>query len=179
MTSSKSGKADGLTIRPARPGDRGKIHTVVSAAFDQPDEADLLDSLRECGALFLERVAEDVNGSIVGHIAISRVTGAGAAHRLAISCLAPLSVLPSRQRQGIGGQLTRAAMTELLAKEEDLALVVGDPAYYRRFGFDPALAQLVKGPYAGDAFMALALSEAVRDALPVEVTFATPFEAFE
>ncbi|MDN3721814.1 hypothetical protein QW131_28170 [Roseibium salinum] len=58
-------------------------------------------------------------------------------------------------------------------------LVLGPPTYYPRFGFDAALARKVQGPYAGDAFMALALTDAGERNLPIEVAFATPFEEFE
>lgn len=167
------------SIRPARETDVHQIYAVVAAAFGQATEASLVEDLRECGALVLELVAEDEHGTLVGHIAISRVTGAGRGHRLAISCLAPLSVLPAYQRTGIGSALTKAAIAELGGRGEDLLLVLGDPNYYPRFGFDPELARKVNGPYAGAAFMALALSEAGRRDLPVEVTFATPFQAFE
>ena len=61
----------------------------------------------------------------------------------------------------------------------DLVLVLGPPSYYPRFGFDAGLARQVTAPYAGAAFQALALTPAARAALPIEVTFATPFEAFE
>ncbi|MBA5776217.1 N-acetyltransferase [Stappia sp. F7233] len=172
------GKGD-IRVREANPSDRRAIHAVVSAAFGQPVEADLVDRLRDCGALVVDYVAEDATGRMVGHAAASRVTGAGQGHRLAITCLAPVSVLPDLQRSGIGSKLIRQVIEDLKEKDEDLILVLGDPAYYPRFGFDAGLARLVKAPYAGDAFMALALSEAALTDLPVEVTFATPFEAFE
>ncbi|MXN66406.1 GNAT family N-acetyltransferase [Stappia sp. GBMRC 2046] len=167
-------------VRPAESADAHGIHSVVNAAFGQSAEADLVDELRGCGALVVELVAEDDQKNIVGHVAISRVTaGSGPGHRLAITCLAPLSVLPVCQKRGIGTALTHAAVERLKEMGEDLILVVGDPAYYTRLGFDPGLAREVKGPYAGDAFMALALSSAGGRDLPVEVGFATPFEAFE
>ena len=166
-------------IRPATPADEADISLVIATAFGQEGEARLVDELRSCGALVLERVAVDRDGRIVGHVAFSRVTGAGAGHRLAISCLAPVSVSPDRQRGGVGSALIRAGITALREQGEDLILVLGPPAYYPRFGFDAALAKKVAGPYAGPAFQALALTEAARAALPIEVAFATPFEAFE
>lgn len=166
-------------IRPATPADEADIAMVIATAFGQEGEARLVNELRSCGALVLEQVAVDRDGRVVGHIAFSRVTGAGAGHRLAISCLAPISVSPDRQRGGIGAVLIRAGIDALREAGEDLVLVLGPPAYYPRFGFDAELAKKVAGPYAGAAFQALALSEAAVSALPIEVTFATPFEAFE
>ncbi|GGE90306.1 N-acetyltransferase [Stappia taiwanensis] len=174
-----TGTATPLSIRAVLPADEGDIAELIAAAFGQPDEAHLVRELRACGALVLERVACDPSGQIVGHVAFSRVTGAGQGHRLEISCLAPVSVWPNLQKQGIGSALIRAALDDLRAAGEDLVLVLGPPAYYPRFGFDPVLARKVSAPYAGDAFQALALTPAARDGLPVEVTFATPFEAFE
>lgn len=175
----RSESGNGIRIREAGRADKRAIHAVVSAAFGQPVEADLVEQLRGCGALVVDYVAEDAAGKVVGHAAASRVTGAGTGHRLAITCLAPVSVQPHLQRRGIGSKLIKQVIDDLAAKGEDLILVLGDPAYYPRFGFDAGLARLVKAPYAGDAFMALALTEAGRTDLPVEVTFATPFEAFE
>lgn len=166
-------------IRPATPADEADIAMVIATAFGDEAEARLVEALRSCGALVLEQVAVDRDGRIVGHIAFSRVTGAGAGHRLAITCLAPVSVSPDRQRGGVGAALIRAGIDALREAGEDLVLVLGHPGYYPRFGFDPELAKQVAGPYAGPAFQALALSEAARAALPIEVTFATPFEAFE
>ncbi|ADZ72071.1 GNAT family N-acetyltransferase [Polymorphum gilvum] len=168
-----------VTIRPVNPADEPAVHAVIAAAFGQETEAGLVHDLRHCGALVLERVAETPDRRIVGHIAFSRVTGAGAGHRLHVSCLASLSVHPDFQRLGIGSQLVESSLADLRKAGEDLVLVLGPPAYYPRFGFDPVLAQKVHGPYAGNAFMAMALTEAGDNDLPVEVTFATPFEDFE
>ncbi|WP_428699560.1 GNAT family N-acetyltransferase [Stappia sp.] len=166
-------------IRPATPADEADISLVTATAFGDEAEARLVRELRSCGALVLERVAVDRDGRIVGHVAFSRVTGAGAGHRLAITCLAPISVSPDRQRGGVGSALIRAGLESLREQDEDLVLVLGHPDYYPRFGFDPKLAQKVAGPYAGAAFQALALRDEVAAALPIEVTFATPFQVFE
>lgn len=166
-------------IRAVTPGDADAVSTLITAAFGQEAEARLVDELRACGALVLERLAEERDGRIVGHVAFSRVTGAGQGHRLAISCLAPVAVIPDRQRSGIGSALIRAGLEALRADGEDLVLVLGPPAYYPRFGFDAGLARKVVAPYAGAAFQALALREEAVAALPIEVTFATPFQVFE
>jgi len=170
---------DQLTIRPVEPADEMAVAELITAAFGQITEARLVHELRHCGALVLERIAVLPDRRIVGHIAYSRVTGTGEGHRLAISCLAPVSVLPDLQKSGIGSLLIETGNADLKAHGEDLVLVLGPPAYYPRFGFDAALARKVHGPYAGAAFMALALTEAGSRDLPVNVTFATPFEEFE
>ncbi|WP_349359378.1 N-acetyltransferase [Stappia sp.] len=166
-------------IRPVAEGDAGAIALLLAAAFGQDTEARLVAELRGCGALVMERVAVDPDGTIDGYVAFSRVTGAGPAHRLAISCLAPVAVRPDRQRTGIATMLLEASLRELADRDEDLVLVLGPPAFFPRFGFDAELAKKVRAPYAGAFFQALALTDAARAALPIEVSFATPFQAFD
>lgn len=170
-----------LTVRPVGPADEDTVRNLIAAAFGQDAEARLVHTLRHCGALALEEVAVTEDGRIVGHVAYSRVTPAnvGRGQELSITCLAPVSVWPDLQRNGVGSVLIRKTLEKLKASGEDLVLVLGPPAYYPRFGFDADLAKQVQGPYAGAAFMAMALTQAGREDLPVEVAFATPFEEFE
>jgi len=170
-----------LTVRNAAQGDESAIRNLLTAAFPADTEARLVDKLRHCGALVLEQVAVDEAGNIVGHVAYSRVTPAaiGRGQAMQVACLAPVSVLPDRQNKGIATTLTRVSLEALKDKGEDLVLVFGPPAFFPRFGFDADLAKKVQGPYAGAAFMALALNdECLRD-LPIEVALATPFEDVE
>jgi putative acetyltransferase len=170
-----------LTIRDVTPNDEAVVRDLVTAAFPSDMEARLVHTLRHCRALVLEQVAIDASGTVVGHVAYSRVTPAaiGPGQALQIACLAPVSVSPDKQRSGIGSTLITASLEKLKNLGEDLVLVLGPPSYYPRFGFDPVLARKVQGPYAGDPFMALALTEAGSRDLPIEVAFATPFEEFE
>ncbi len=170
-----------LMVRDATAADENSVAVLVTAAFNQDTEARLVKKLRHCGALVLEQVIVDPAGKILGHVAYSRVTSAsiGPGHGLEVVCLAPVSVWPDRQRQGLGSKLIKASLERLKEMGEDLVLVLGPPSYYPRFGFDPVLAQKVKGPYAGDPFMALALTDAGRNNLPIEVAFATPFQEFD
>ncbi|MTI43903.1 putative acetyltransferase [Roseibium hamelinense] len=168
-------------VRPFATADGGAVREVIADAFGQEREARLVHRLRHCGALVKELVAVNTADRVIGSICFSRVTAAaaGQSHALSIVCLAPVSVLPDYRRLGIGAALVRTGLEALREHGEDLVLVLGSPAYFGRFGFDPELAKKVKGPYAGKAFMALALSDAGSLDLPVEVAFATPFEEFE
>lgn len=170
-----------LTVRNVTQADESEIRDLISAAFPSDREARLVNTLRHCGALVLEQVALDETKRIVGHVAYSRVTPAaiGAGQAMQIACLAPVSVLPDKQNKGIGTTLTRVSLEALKENGEDLVLVLGPPAFFPRFGFDAELAQKVQGPYAGAAFMALALTDAGTRDLPIEVAFATPFQEFE
>jgi putative acetyltransferase len=170
-----------LTIRDLTPADEDAARALLLAVYPSGMEARLVHKLRHCGALVLEQVAVDGMGTIVGHVAYSQVTNTtiGPNQAAQIACLAPVSVLPEKQRQGIGSQLIRSSLKRLEELDEDLVLVLGPPTYFPRFGFDPELAKQVHGPYAGAAFMALPLTKAGSSNLPVDVTFATSFEEFE
>jgi putative acetyltransferase len=140
-----------MVIRDERPEDAPAVRALLEAAFGGPLEADLVARLRADGDVVLALVAEEA-GRIVGHVLLSRMTAPFRA-----LALAPVAVLPARQRQGIGSRLIRAALERATEAGFDAVIVVGEPAYYRRFGFDPELAQDLASPYAGPFLMALAL----------------------
>lgn len=123
-----------LVIRPEEPADIPAIRRVNELAFGQPGEANLVDSLRHAGALTLSLVAVD-GAEIVGHIAFSPVTIAADGTTTVALGLAPMAVLPARQKSGIGSRLITDALALCGKTEYGLAVVLGDPAYYQRFGF--------------------------------------------
>jgi len=138
-------------IRSEAPADRAAVHTVVAAAFGQADEADLVEQLHADGDVVVSLVAEE-NGVIIGHVLLSPMAAAFRALGLA-----PVSVIPARQGTGVGSALIGEAIR--LAREAGYAavFVLGDQAYYGRFGFDVAAARGFASPYAGDHFAVLAL----------------------
>lgn len=160
-----------MTLRPATGADHGGIHEVVSAAFGQADEADLVDRLRADGDVVVELVAESEDGDLLGHILFSRLATDNA---LRFAALAPVSVEPVHQLGGIGGKLINAGLDACRAAGIDAVVVLGHPDYYPRFGFRAEAAEAITAPFSGKAFMALALG---RDALstPVRVTYARGF----
>ena len=117
-------------IRAERPEDAPAIHALITAAFGQEEEANLVDALRRDGDLWLSLVAEGEDGEITGHIALSRLKSPK--HALA---LAPVSVAPDRQGAGIGSALIKKSIEEARRWREAVIFVLGDPAYYTRFGF--------------------------------------------
>lgn len=147
-----------VVIRPEAPGEAAAIAGLVTAAFGQPQEARLVAALREAGALSVSLVAED-GGELVGHIALSPLSVQGA-FMPGVLALAPLAVLPGRQGQGIGRTLVEAALAAARARGAKVVLVLGDPAYYRRFGFRPAAAIGLTPPWKvpPEAFQALTLA---------------------
>ena len=145
-------------VRPERPGDIAPIRAVNSAAFGRGAEAKLVEALRQARALDASLVAER-NGRIVGHVALSPVSVQGA-FMPGVLGLAPLAVHPDHQRQGIGARLVEAALAAAKAGGGKLVVVLGDPAYYRRFGFRRAKDMGLTCPWPGteEAFQALILA---------------------
>lgn len=126
-------------IRPARAGEDAAIDALLRQAFEGEDEARLVRRLREDGDLAVSLVAAAA-GAICGHLALSPISG-----DIPALALAPVAVAPGAQRRGIGAALIRAAIA--LAGDRPV-VVLGEPAYYSRFGFRPArLASPYAGPY--------------------------------
>jgi len=147
-----------VSIRSERAADAPAIRSVLIAAFAGDAEAGLVESLRADRALVLALVAEQA-GAVCGYVAFPRViveTPGGPAQAVG---LAPLAVLPDIARRGIGGALVREGLRLLEARGEQLVFVLGDPAYYTRFGFDRAAARAFESGYSGSHFMALSLNE--------------------
>ena len=126
-----------LTIRPETPADVHSIRYVNEKAFSQENETKLIEKLRNRGALTISLVAIQEN-EIVGHIAFSPVMIESGLSSFEAIALAPMAVLPSHQRQGIGSQLVRAGLEECRRLGHEIILVLGHPDYYPRFGFVPA-----------------------------------------
>jgi len=159
-----------MVIRPAAPEDNDAIHAVVAAAFGQPDEADLVDALRADGDALVELVAVE-DDTIVGHILFSPLqTDTGAR----FAALAPLSVTPGRQKDGLGTMLMQVGHELCRAAGAEAVIVLGHPAYYPRVGYSAEAAQAVAAPFSGPSLMALALKPGALDR-PVRVTYAKAF----
>ena len=132
-----------IEIRGESPVDAPAIEAVTIAAFrDAPhsghNEQFIVSALRAAGQLTLSLVA--VSGDeVVGHVAVSPVSVAAVAPGW--YGLGPISVLPEHQRRGVGTRLMHASLRTLKEKGAAGCVVLGEPAYYGRFGFlaDPAL----------------------------------------
>jgi putative acetyltransferase len=143
-------------IRHVRPMDHLAIEAVIAAAFGRGDEGDLVNRLRADGDVVFELVAEQA-GEVVGHILFSRLW---ADRRELYAALAPLAVRPDLQNSGLGSALVRAGLENGREFGCHGVLVLGDPAYYGRFGFSAEAARQVSAPYRGlAAFQALALED--------------------
>ena len=126
-----------VTLRFERPDDEAALGDLITAAFvgkpyAEGDEADLLVALRRAAALTVSLVA-DLRGSVVGQAAFSPARGTDPAQRW--YALGPVAVLPSHQGAGIGTRLVREGLQSISNLGAEGCIVVGDPAYYTRFGF--------------------------------------------
>lgn len=160
MTAAARSAAEVLhfVVREEAPDDIEPIDAVTRAAFrDHPfshqTEHLIVRGLRAAGALNLSLVAT-MAGRVVGHAAFSPVTIG--AQNPAWCGLGPVSVMPAHQRSGIGSSLIRSALRRLRERGVAGCVVLGDPAYYSRFGFAPHAGLVYPGPPANH-FMALAL----------------------
>ena len=125
-----------ITIRPEREEDTPLIRHINKLAFDTATEALLVDKLRDNGKLLVSLVAEN-DGELVGHIAFSPVTIESRRDLRGVG-LAPMSVIPGMQKQGVGSQLVREDLARCREIGCDYAIVLGHADYYPRFGFTPA-----------------------------------------
>lgn len=164
-----------VLIRPEALADASAIEAVTIAAFREAEhtshnEQDIVRALREAGALTVSLVAE-IEGAVVGHVAISPVSIADGASGW--FGLGPISVLPARQANGVGAGLMRAALDTLRKLGGAGCVVLGDPAYYSRFGFR-AEPLLVFPGVPAEYFQALPLQGALPNG---EVTYHPAFYA--
>jgi putative acetyltransferase len=114
------------------------VRRMVEGAFGGTIEADLVDALRRSpGWLGLSFVAE-ASGAVVGHIAVTRSLLDAPRRLVDVLVLAPVSVAPAHQGRGIGSALMRHGIEQARRRPEPLLFLEGDPAFYRRLGFEPA-----------------------------------------
>jgi len=163
-------------IRPERPGDIAAIHTLNVSCFHTDVEARLVDLLRDAGHLAVSLVAE-CDGAIVGHVAFSPVTAASGEAGVG---LAPLAAAEAYRNRGIGAALVEEGLLECERAGDGWVVVLGDPAYYRRFGFRPALESGLTDEYGGgDWFQVLELMPTALAGVAGLVRFAPEFDSLE
>lgn len=125
-----------ITIRDERPGDEAAIAVLTTAAFRgapyaDGTEAEIPGRLRAAGALTLSLIAE-LAGEMVGHAAFSP---AHVDENGGWFGLGPISVRPDLQGNGIGSRLMETGLSRLVEIGAKGCLLVGNPAFYCRFGF--------------------------------------------
>ena len=168
-----------ISIRRERPADIAAIRAVNEAAFDQSAEADIVAALRDACPDILSLVAES-DGEIVGHILFSPVTIEDGSQSRQGMGLAPMAVIPNRQREGIGSALVTAGLQMLRAQGCPFIIVLGHPEFYPRFGFVPASRHGLISQWEGvpdAAFMVLVLDASSMAGLTGVARYREEFDA--
>lgn len=150
-----------MIIRPEQPEDINEIRSLNVLAFGQFLEAIIVDTLRANCREILSLVAVE-DEKIVGHILFSPVAIEGPHGSINGMGLAPMAVLPDRQRQGIGAHLIKKGIEELQTARCPFIVVLGHHEYYTRFGFEQASNYGIRCQWEGipdEAFMILWLDK--------------------
>lgn len=145
-----------MEIRPEQPGDEQAISSLITEAFERAEHSDgtearIVERLRAAGALTISLVADE-GGELAGHIAFSPVTIDGTDSGW--FGLGPVAVRHDRQRDGIGSKMIRDGLDRLRQQGAAGCVLVGEAAYYGRFGFR-AERQLVYPGIPPEYFQAL------------------------
>lgn len=145
-------------VRAATVADLEAIVAVHRAAFGRDAEAELVRRLIGAGRDTISLVATDDDDAVIGHVLFSPVTVEEGDDGKALG-LAPVAVLPGRQRQGIGHALIEEGIGACFVQDARAIFVLGSPAYYTKFGFSKASAHGLHDTYeGGNAFQVLALT---------------------
>jgi putative acetyltransferase len=136
-----------MNIRCENRSDYPAIAELNRLAFEQENEAKLVESIRhsDCYIPELSLVAE-LNGAIAGHILFSYINLVGQ-ENLQVLGLAPVAVRPEFQRQGVGSALVRAGLEAAEARGELMVIVLGNPQFYSRFGFESSVSYGIESPF--------------------------------
>jgi putative acetyltransferase len=171
-----------VSVRPAREADLAHILEIHRAAFETPAEADLVETLITGGYDAVSLVAV-TDAMVVGHVLLSPAEVVGDRDEpWPLLVLAPVAVLPSHQRRGIGSALVAAALETAHRAGARAVSVLGHPGYYPRFGFREALPLQVRAPFADipqEAWMIAELEPRALDGVSGVVRYAPPFDGLE
>ena len=132
-----------VQIRPEEPRDRDAALEVERVAFGSDEESRIVEAVRDEPGSFALIAEED--GVVLGHVQFSRAW----IGRTAVVALGPVGVRPEHQDRGIGSRLIRAGLEEARSRGEVAVILLGSPAFYARFGFEPGSGLGLSNPFAG------------------------------
>lgn len=158
--------------------DAASIDSLLRRCFETSAEAELVQQLREDGLLTLGVVATDDEGQVLGYAAFSPVTLNGEDHQWV--GLAPLAVDQSIRDEGIGRQLVYEGLDTLNEFGYAAVVVMGDPVYFGRYGFEPAASYQLhcRRPGGGAAFQVYKLADNAFNGAEGYIDYAEPFNHF-
>ena len=163
-----------VEITPERAEDHAAIGAVHCAAFNDTYEAAVVAGLRDAGLVIVSLVAR-VDGQVAGHVMFSRMTVLVDGRDIPAAALAPLAVDENWRRMGLGGRLVEAGIEAARAAGMHCVVVLGDPAYYRRFGFSLQAIAHLRTPYGPGRLMGLDLVPGALAGTAGEVRYPAPF----
>lgn len=169
-----------MQIRSFTAGDADAVYEVHRRAFDgRTDESRIVQRLHDADKAVVSLVAVE-DERIVGHVLFSptRVENQGADVELV--GLAPVGVLPENQNEGVGSSLIERGLEECRDAGVDAVVVLGDPEYYSRFGFERASDYGLGNEYGADeGFMVKPLHEGALDEVDGIITYQPEFRQAE
>ncbi len=149
-----------MNIRPETPSDTNAIALVNKLAFGRDEEALLVERIRNSPYYISElTLVAEINNSVVAHIMFSYIKLVGE-ETFQVLGLAPASVHPDFQKQGIGSALVNAGLIQANVLGETLVIVLGHPQFYSRFGFKTSIDFGIESTFSvpEDAFMVKTLA---------------------
>jgi putative acetyltransferase len=163
-------------IRPFTAGDADAVSEVHRRAFDgRTEEARVVQRLHDADEAVVSLVAVE-DDRVVGHVLFSPTSVDEQGETLELVGLAPVGVLPERQNEGIGSSLIRRGLARCREAGVDAVVVLGDPGYYSRFGFERASDYGLGNEYGADeAFMVNPLTDGTLDGVAGTVVYRPEF----
>jgi putative acetyltransferase len=137
-------QASSIQVRPESPSDVPAVDELVGRAFDgRPNEVELVQRLRETDSPTISRVAT-IGDRVVGHVMYSHLGLEGSTST--VLTLAPVSVEPEYQNRGVGTRMISVSLSELDDAGVPSVVVLGEPSYYSRFGYEPVARYGITAP---------------------------------
>ncbi len=168
-----------MLIRTEAPADILVVDQLLKSVFETEAEANLVMSLRENGNRTLSLVACEDDGEVVGFALFSPVSVEG--EHINWQGLAPLAVKAEYRKQGIGADLVKEGLSSLGELGYPACVVLGDPNYYQRFGFESAdkFGFHSKWEVPKEAFQILALWESELEGHKGLIEYCPEFDVFD
>lgn len=159
-------------LRPYEASDEAAVEALLRTSFDSPAEAELVVQLRKDGDAEIELVA-DSDGTILGHVMLSKMT----APERALG-LGPVATSDEHRGTGIASTLIESSLALATANDWLSVFLLGDPAFYERFGFSVEDAAAFTGSFAGPYLQVTFLDEE-EGPRKGDVAYAKAFGRFE
>ena len=156
--------------RETKESDLEEVFNLIHAAFGNRSESDLVKQLISDGDVLINLLVESLD-TIIGNVVVSKIT---MEPDMGLLCggIAPVSVLPDQQSSGVGSKLMTAAINESKKMGIDALFLLGDPNYYKRFGF---IVSKLKNDYSVEHLQELELTEDCLVNIKSKVTYANAF----